>query len=159
MATVRPTKKQRQLLDYIGQFIADHGYSPSYREIMNGCGYSSIATVAVHINNLIARGHLRKRDHSARSLELTGAAEDDVATAAGGAGDTDDDRNGGVWLARRIEALFGEAKNRERLSADEYHDLQVVAAAARIFGLEPAASQCVTRLQALQDRVIEDGPG
>ena len=68
---IRPTKKQRELLSYIEQFIGEHGYSPSYREIMNGLSYTSVATVALHINNLIKRGHLRKRDHSARSLEIT----------------------------------------------------------------------------------------
>ena len=68
--TVRPTKKQRQLLEYIAGFIDEHGYSPSYREIMNGCDYTSVATVALHVNSLIKRGHLRKRDHSARSLEV-----------------------------------------------------------------------------------------
>src|ERR1700761_362076 len=68
--TVRPTKKQRELLTFIEQFIGEHGYSPSYREIMEGCNYTSVATVALHVNSLITRGHLRKRDHSARSLEV-----------------------------------------------------------------------------------------
>src|ERR1700741_3050445 len=67
---VRPTKKQKELLAYIEAFIAEHGYSPSYREIMNGLEYTSVATVALHVGNLIKRGHLRKRDHSARSLEV-----------------------------------------------------------------------------------------
>src|SRR5258706_14416656 len=70
METVRPTKKQRELLTFIEQFIGEHGYSPSYREVMSGLNYTSVATVALHINNLIRRGHLRKRDHSARSLEV-----------------------------------------------------------------------------------------
>ena len=68
--TIRPTKKQKELLTYIEAFITEHGYSPSYREIMAALGYNSVATVALHINNLIARGHLDKRDHSARSLEV-----------------------------------------------------------------------------------------
>ena len=68
--TVRPTKKQRDILTYIEQFIGEHGYSPSYREIMNGLQYTSVATVALHVNSLIGRGHLRKRDRSARSLEV-----------------------------------------------------------------------------------------
>ncbi len=67
---VRPTKKQKELLGFIETFIGEHGYSPSYREIMKGLNYTSVATVALHVNNLIKRGHLRKRDHSARSLEL-----------------------------------------------------------------------------------------
>src|ERR1700740_3093555 len=67
---VRPTKKQTELLTFIDQFITAHGYSPSYREIMQGLQYTSVATVALHVNNLIKRGHLQKRDHSARSLEV-----------------------------------------------------------------------------------------
>src|SRR6202035_5201406 len=67
---VRPTKKQRELMSFIESFIAEHGYSPSYREIMSGLNYNSVATVALHVNSLIKRGHLRKRDRSARSLEV-----------------------------------------------------------------------------------------
>src|SRR5947209_7043590 len=70
---VRPTKKQKELLSFIEKFIHEHGYSPSYREIMAGLNYTSVATVALHVNNLIKRGHLRKRDHSARSLEVVSA--------------------------------------------------------------------------------------
>lgn len=67
---ILPTKRQRLLLDYIEAFIKENGYSPSYREIMAGLKYTSVATVALHINNLIKRGWLRKREHSARSLEV-----------------------------------------------------------------------------------------
>ena len=67
---VRPTKKQRQMLEFIAEFISQHGYSPSYREIMKSLNYTSVATVALHVNSLISRGHLVKRDHSARSLEV-----------------------------------------------------------------------------------------
>src|ERR1700750_3248954 len=79
--TVRPTKKQKELLSFIEAFIAEHGYSPSYREIMNGLNYTSVATVALHVNNLIKRGHLRKRDHSARSLEVVKATEPTKVTS------------------------------------------------------------------------------
>jgi repressor LexA len=54
---VRPTKKQREMLSFIQTFIAENGYSPSYREIMSGLNYTSVATVALHVNNLIKRGH------------------------------------------------------------------------------------------------------
>ncbi len=70
MSPVRPTKKQQELLTFIEEFVLQHGYGPSYREIMHGQNYNSVATVAVHINNLISRGHLTKRDRSARSLEV-----------------------------------------------------------------------------------------
>ena len=66
--SIRPTKKQRELLQFIETFIGEHGYSPSYREIMSGLHYGSVATVALHVNTLIKRGHLHRRDGSARSL-------------------------------------------------------------------------------------------
>ncbi len=80
MNTTRPTKKQHELLEFLRGFISEHGYSPSYREIMNGCNYTSVATVALHINNLIKRGHVVKRDKSARSLEVVSGIKE--ATSA-----------------------------------------------------------------------------
>lgn len=58
--SIRPTKKQQETLVFIEKFIVENGYSPSYREIMQGCNYNSVATVALHVNNLIKRGHLEK---------------------------------------------------------------------------------------------------
>jgi SOS-response transcriptional repressor LexA len=76
--TLRPTKKQFETLEFISQFITDHGYSPSYREIMSGCNYTSVATVALHVKNLINRGHIVKRGNSARSLEVVGKPDNNV---------------------------------------------------------------------------------
>lgn len=70
----RPSKKQRELLSYIDGFINENGYGPSYREVMRALNYKSVSTVAVHIDGLIARGFLRKRDHSARSIEVISTA-------------------------------------------------------------------------------------
>ncbi|MBI3889283.1 hypothetical protein HY312_01745 [Candidatus Saccharibacteria bacterium] len=68
----RATKKQRELLAFIDTFIKGNNYGPSYREIMRGLGYKSVSTVAVHVDGLIAAGFLRKRDNSARSIEVLG---------------------------------------------------------------------------------------
>ena len=70
MNELRASKKQRELLNFISNFIKEHGYGPSYREIMRALDYKSVSTVAVHIDGLIAKGFLRKIDHSARSLEV-----------------------------------------------------------------------------------------
>lgn len=67
---IRPTKKQREVLNFIEDFTYVHGYSPSYREIMQGLEYNSVATIALHVGNLIKRGHLSKRENSSRSLEV-----------------------------------------------------------------------------------------
>ena len=66
----RPTKKQRELLSFIDGFIKGYGYGPSYREIMRALDYKSVSTVATHVNGLVARGWLVKKDNSARTLEV-----------------------------------------------------------------------------------------
>ena len=148
---VRPTKKQRELLDFIDAFITQHGYSPSYREIMNGCGYSSIATVAVHINNLITRGHLRKRSNSARSLELTQAAvpASAVATVVSPAAHV----SGADWLAGQVESLLDRAEAAAGVSAQAYGDLLALLASLRVLGLNEAAAAFQPRMEALTVRI------
>lgn len=141
VSTTRPTKKQRVLLDFIEQFIEEHGYSPSYREIVNGCGYSSIATVAVHINNLISRGHLRKRDHSARSLELTDSAGRSENTK-------NKDAMHEAWLSVKVDALFDRMENNESEDMDD-EVLQSIVTTFDVLGLEAAADQLAKRLDSL----------
>ena len=68
--SVRPTKKQRELLSFIDGFIKGNGYGPSYREIMRALDYKSVSTVATHVNGLITRGWLVKKDNAARTLEV-----------------------------------------------------------------------------------------
>lgn len=68
MARERATKKQQELLQFIGDFLKEHEYAPSYREIMAALGYKSVSTVAVHVDGLIAKGYLTKSDKSARSI-------------------------------------------------------------------------------------------
>jgi repressor LexA len=70
MQDARPSKKQRELFAYIDSFIKGNGYGPSYREVMRALDYKSVSTVAVHVDALIAHGLLRKKDNSARSLEV-----------------------------------------------------------------------------------------
>ncbi len=66
----RPSKKQQILLSFIDGFIKGNGYGPSYREIMRALDYKSVSTVAIHVDGLIAKGLLAKKDNSARSLEI-----------------------------------------------------------------------------------------
>src|SRR5579862_6129307 len=46
------TKRQRQVYDFISSFVQSNGYSPSFEEIGEGLGLSSLATVHKHISNL-----------------------------------------------------------------------------------------------------------
>ena len=68
--TVKLTKKQLALLDFLEDFTEAQGYSPSYREIMAGLGLSSVSAVAEHVDNLVNKGVLRKVPGAARSLEI-----------------------------------------------------------------------------------------
>lgn len=64
------TKKQLAVLDFLEDFTEERGISPSYREIQAGMGLSSVSAVAEHIDNLVAKGVLRKVPGAARSLEV-----------------------------------------------------------------------------------------
>lgn len=68
--SVKLTKKQTAVYDFIREFIEDKGYSPSYRDIMSGLGLSSVSAVAEHVDNLVRIGALRKAPGAARSLEV-----------------------------------------------------------------------------------------
>jgi len=83
------TKKQRELLNYLAEFIKANDYAPSYREVMNALNYKSVSTVANHIDSLITKGYLSKRDNSARSLEIVSLSDDDVITNRNNVGNKD----------------------------------------------------------------------
>ena len=67
---VKLTKKQALIIDFIKDFTARQGESPSYREIMAALGLSSVSAVAEHIDNLVNKGALKKVPGAARSLEI-----------------------------------------------------------------------------------------
>ena len=64
------TKRQKEILDYIGAFIEERGYAPSFEEIADHFGYSSLATVHEHLSNLERKGYIRKSYNESRSVEL-----------------------------------------------------------------------------------------
>ena len=68
------TKRQKEILDHIEGFIEKNGYAPSFEEIADAFGYSSLATVHEHLSNLERKGYIRKAYNESRSIELIGAA-------------------------------------------------------------------------------------
>lgn len=148
--TVRPTKKQRELLTFIEQFIGEHGYSPSYREVMVGLNYTSVATVALHINNLIRRGHLRKRDHSARSLEVVSPSM--PAKVVTNEIKPSDEK----WLVEKVEHFFTELEQAGEIAQDHLDHLYVLVGALKVLGLDGAAQSFIPRLSALKARLPQE---
>lgn len=141
----RPSKKQYELLKFIETFIAEKGYGPSYREIMSGCGYNSVATVAAHVNNLIRKGHLRKKDRSARSLEVVDPTESAAPSIKSNQIKPGEEK----WLVEHIEFRLSHAESGQTTQA-ELEELQVLVAALRILGLDGAANSFTPRLSALK---------
>jgi repressor LexA len=65
------TKRQKQVLDFIGNFVDDNGYCPSFEEIARGLDLASLATVHKHISVLEGKNYLKRGFNQSRSLELT----------------------------------------------------------------------------------------
>lgn len=144
---IRPTKKQLQLLSFIAAFIAEHGYSPSYREIMRGCDYTSVATVALHINSLITRGHLRKRDKSARSLEVVDNPEE-MAVQVSNISEAEE-----KWLVLKVEHFFKLVEEDRNVAPDKIDELYVLVGALKVLGLDGAAYLYIRRLNEIRTKM------
>jgi repressor LexA len=67
------TKRQREILNYLQEFIQQHGYAPSLEEIGRRFGLSSLATVHKHLTNLQDKGFIRRSWNRSRSVELVSA--------------------------------------------------------------------------------------
>ena len=67
------TKRQREILDYLQEFIQQHGYAPSLEEIGRRFSLSSLATVHKHLTNLQEKGCIRRSWNRSRSVELLSA--------------------------------------------------------------------------------------
>lgn len=77
------TKRQEEILTYIKEYIVKYGYPPTVREIGKALGVSSPATIHAHLNNLEAKGFIKKEEAKNRAIELLvenefAKTEDDV---------------------------------------------------------------------------------
>ena len=65
------TKRQKEVLDFIADFVEQNGYSPSYEELAQALNLASLATVHKHIQALESRNYLRRLFNHSRSLEVS----------------------------------------------------------------------------------------
>lgn len=65
------TKRQSEILKFIKDFVKDSDYAPSYREIAEGMGLSSPATIHQHLQVLKSKGYLNIDADSPRGIALT----------------------------------------------------------------------------------------
>ena len=115
----RPTKKQQELLDYIASYTYEHGYSPTYREIMAALKKKSVSAVAEHVQNCVDRGFLEKTDNVQRSLRVIPIEQHEETTNL---------------FRAKIEKLEGQSReNPDDQSIRD--DLNTLKAASKILGL------------------------
>lgn len=63
-------KRQRQILDFISQYIQKFGTSPTLQEIADSLGVSSLATVHEHLQTLVKKGVIRRFEGAVRGIEV-----------------------------------------------------------------------------------------
>src|SRR5437868_11066906 len=133
------TKRQRQVYDYISNFVQSHGYSPSFEEIGEGLGLSSLATVHKHISNLEKKGLLKRDYNRSRSIELL-PPRGGLKQALGWSSGTVLPLVGRIAAGRPVEAL----ENPETISLADF------TRSRDVFVLE-------VRGESMQDEAILDG--
>lgn len=145
MVENRPSKKQRELLSFIDGFIKGNGYGPSYREVMRALDYKSVSTVAVHIDGLIKRGLLYKKDHSARSLEVVREHIDDLSKKS-----SDEVAVHRAWLIETVEARLASCEKSQDQAARD--DVAILIDSLRILGCKKEHATLRERFDSYQNK-------
>lgn len=64
------TKRQKELFDFLGGYLAQNGYAPTLDEIGTRFNLNSLATVHKHLTNLEQKGLIRRTWNHSRAIEL-----------------------------------------------------------------------------------------
>jgi repressor LexA len=70
MVELNLTKRQQEIFDYVKQYVRDHGYPPTVRDIGQAIGLASSSTVHAHLANLEKLGLLRRDPTKPRAIEV-----------------------------------------------------------------------------------------
>ena len=137
----RPSKKQRELLSFIDGFIKGYGYGPSYREIMRALNYKSVSTVATHVDGLITKGFLAKKDNSARSLVVVDSGETPLIVKP-------ITKTQQKWLVDQVKQRIESYKDQP--SQQLYDEITVLIHSLKILGFDEAVLSVTKAYNVLQ---------
>jgi|SRR3989344_262658 len=70
MSPVTLYKRQKEILNFISQYIQKNGTSPTLQEIANAMNLSSLATVHEHLQTLARKGVIRRFEGTVRGIEV-----------------------------------------------------------------------------------------
>ena len=113
------TRRQKQVYDFLAHFVEEHGYSPSFEEIGDGLGLSSLATVHKHVSNLEEKGLLKRDYNRSRSIDILkprGRMKQSLAGAAIAANGLTLPLMGRIAAGRPLEAM----ENPETISLADF---------------------------------------
>ena len=79
----RTSNKREQILKFLTQFMNEHGYAPTVREICNAVGLQSTATVHYHLNALRDAGLIEMDEMKKRAISLPDAQRADRIPVVG----------------------------------------------------------------------------
>ena len=136
------TRKQKQVLDFVCEFVQKKGYSPSLEEIGSRFGLSSVATVHKHVSKLVEKGMLRRVPNVNRSIEP-------VEQEAAGARVARVPLLGSVAAGKPIEAIEGN----ETLDVPR----SLVPARGKVFALRVVGNSMIDEQIRDGDFVIVEG--
>lgn len=98
------TKRQREILEFIQQYLDENGYPPTVRDIGGAVGLTSSSTVHAHLANLEKAGAIRRDPTKPRALEIIGKAQSAARRAAGRISDAVSDATSGLPLVGAVAA-------------------------------------------------------
>jgi repressor LexA len=75
MPTTRLSERQRRIVEFIGEFLDEHGYPPTVRDIGRAVGISSTSVVDYNLKRLEREGFLKRVRDVSRGIELVGDGE------------------------------------------------------------------------------------
>ena len=70
MIAVTLYRRQKQILDFLKQYVDKYGYSPTLGEIAEAIGVSSLATIHEHLAALAHKGVIKKFEGAVRGIEV-----------------------------------------------------------------------------------------
>jgi len=76
------TGRQQEIWDFLVDYVDQHGYPPTVREIGEAVGLASPSTVHAHLANLERAGLLRRDPTKPRALELVGREREEAPATA-----------------------------------------------------------------------------
>lgn len=72
--------RQQRILGFIRRFSEHHGYPPTVRDILRGCGVSSTSVVSYNLEVLEKKGYINRHPEISRGIELLSRSLDSLSS-------------------------------------------------------------------------------